>query len=223
MKLQFHRANCRWASNFKLMQLLGQFLSLTEQMASKGELASEEELIERSKLGDRNAFGELIERYQDMVYTLTCRTLGDSSRVQDVAQEAFIRSWRAIGRFKKRAKFSSWLYRITLNACFTELRRSKKLEDPLPPEELEVIKRPGTTGKSFESSIEKRDLVEQLIQGLPPIYRSIVVLHYLQGLDCREIAAVLERPVGTIKAYLHRARAQLRTDAEQLLQTRSRP
>lgn len=182
---------------------------------------SEEELVQRAKMGDRLAFGQLVERYQDQVYTLSCRTLGDPSRAEDVAQEVFIRAWRAMASFREQSKFSSWLYRITLNSCFSELRRRGRSVDQLPQDELESLKVAGNSSEPFVSAIERRDLVEKLIRGLPPLYRSMVVLFYLQELDCQEIAALLERPVGTVKAYLHRARAQLRAGAEKLLQTGS--
>lgn len=196
-------------------------MSLIRQMVSETEISSEKKLIRRAKRGDRAAFGYLVERYQDQVYTLACRTLGDSDRAEDVAQEAFIRAWRAISGFKEKAKFSSWLYRITLNSCFSELRRKGKPVDRFPQGELEALKQFADTRQNVETTIEKRDMVARLIRELPPIYRSIVVLYYLQDFSCREIASLLERPEGTVKAYLHRARAQLRTRAEQLLQTRS--
>ncbi|HDH57039.1 MAG TPA: sigma-70 family RNA polymerase sigma factor [Bacteroidetes bacterium] len=190
-------------------------------MAPETVIPSEEELIRKSKRGDRQAFGRLVERYQDQVYTLACRTLGDVHLAEDISQEAFIRAWRAVARFEEKAKFSSWLYRITLNACFSELRRRNKPVDQVTQEELGYLKILNVQTVAADTTIERRDLVEKLIAGLPPVYRSIVVLFYLQELNCNEISSVLGRPVGTVKAYLHRARAQLRKNAEHLLKTRS--
>jgi len=189
-------------------------------MAFSDDNAPEEELIRRAKQGDQRAFGQLVERYQDQVYTLACRTLGQKDRAEDVAQEAFIRSWRAISGFRGQSKFSSWLYRITLNSCFSELRRQRRSSENITEEELEFLKIPNPTNSNFVSNLEKHDLVEKLLKRLPPVYRSIVILHYLQGLDCQEISQVTDRPVGTVKAYLHRARAHLRDSAVQLLKTR---
>jgi RNA polymerase sigma-70 factor (ECF subfamily) len=190
-------------------------------MSSAVQPVSEEELIERSKGGDKAAFGLLVETYQDMVYTLACRTLGDKSSAEDIAQDAFVRAWQALQAFKSKAKFSSWLYRITLNLCYTELRRRQKPVDIIPDDELDLVSFSGEKTQNFDSLIDKQDLVDRLIDELPPIFRSIVVLHYLENLDCKEISSVLGRPVGTVKAYLHRARAKLRSSAEQMLKTRS--
>ena len=190
-------------------------------MTSEVQLVSEEELIERAKGGNKKAFGSLVKTYQDMVFTLACRTLGDKSTAEDIAQDAFVRAWQALPAFKAKAKFSSWLYRITLNVCYTELRRQQKPVDVIPEDELDLMRFSGEKTSNFDSLIDKQDLVDRLIDDLPPIFRSIIVLHYLENLDCKEISAVLGRPVGTVKAYLHRARARLRCRAEQLLKTRS--
>ncbi|MCX6640664.1 MAG: sigma-70 family RNA polymerase sigma factor [bacterium] len=190
-------------------------------MAVQSDTLAELDLIHRAKKGDHAAFGMLVERYKDQVYNLVTRTLGNQYQADDVAQEAFIRAWKALSHFEERSKFSSWLYRIAINCAFTELRRSGKPVDQLPPEEMEIVKLPGSGALSAEAAFEKRDLVEKLIKRLSPIYRSIVVLFYLQDMDCQEIAAVLNRPVGTVKAYLHRARTEMRSSAEYLLKTRS--
>lgn len=190
-------------------------------MASDVELVPEEELIERAKGGDKKAFGMLVEKYQNMVYTLACRTLTDAQCAEDMAQNAFVRAWQAVPSFKSKSKFSSWLYRITINVCFTELRRQQKPVELIPEEELERVSILGEKAEHFENIVEKQDLVDRLIEGLPPIFRGIVVLHYLEGLDCKEISVILGRPVGTVKAYLHRARTKLRSEAQVLLKTRS--
>jgi RNA polymerase sigma-70 factor (ECF subfamily) len=190
-------------------------------MTSEVQPVSEEKLIESAKGGDKEAFGLLVEKYQDMVFTLASRTLGNEFTAEDVAQDAFVRAWQALPAFKSKAKFSSWLYRITLNVCFTELRKRQKPVDVIPDDELDLLSFTGEKTQNFESLIDRQDLVDRLIDDLPPIFRSIVVLHYLENLDCKEISSVLGRPVGTVKAYLHRARAKLRSSAKQLLKTRS--
>jgi RNA polymerase sigma-70 factor (ECF subfamily) len=191
-------------------------------MTVDSDKASEEELIRRAKKGDQHAFGEIVRRYENSVFTLACRTLNDEDRARDVTQEAFIRTWKAISNFRGQAKFSSWLYRITVNASLSELRKRGHPVDQYPEEELESIVPTSRHVSSFETSLENRDLVEKLIASLPPIYRSIVILFYVQDLDCKEIASVLGHPLGTVKAYLHRARAHLRESAEQLLKTRNK-
>jgi len=189
-------------------------------MTAERESPAEADLIALAKQGDQAAFGLLVNRYQDQVYNLVCRTVGDVHHAQDVAQEAFIRAWRALPQFEERSKFSSWLYRISINCSFTELRRLKRPLDQIPTEEFDSPKFLDPLESSQEAEFEKRDLVERLMKGLSPIYRSIVVLFYLQEMDCQEIATVLNKPVGTVKAYLHRARAELKLSTEKLLRTR---
>jgi len=175
------------------------------------------ELVHAAKQGDRQAYGQLVARYQDQIYDLACRTLNDSVRAQDAAQDAFIRAWRALPSFKGESKFSSWLYRIVLNCCYTELRRKGIAIEPAATEpEVEFDYDLGRT-ELFDKKIDQADLVDRLLKKLTPIYRSIVVLHYMHGLSCEEISSVVNHPVGTIKAYLHRARARMRAEAEVLL------
>jgi RNA polymerase sigma-70 factor (ECF subfamily) len=185
-------------------------------MAVEANIFSDEELIDQAKRGMTPAFGRLVERYQDQIYNLACRTLGDPNRARDVAQEAFIRAWRALSGFQGNSKFSSWLYRITINCCYSELRRRGLPADSMPSQEMDEFKiASGSPG--LEHSMEERDLVDKLLVKLPPLYRGIVVLHYLQGLNCQEISDITGRPVGTIKAYLHRSREKLRSIAGKLL------
>lgn len=185
-------------------------------------IISEEDLLRRAKQGDQKAFGELVRTYQDQVYNLACRTLGDADRAQDAAQEAFIRAWQALPKFEGRSKFSSWLYRITVNVSLSELRRTGKPVEPYPSEILDLLSGGTPFSGNFDTVIEERDFIARLIADLAPLYRTIVVLFYQYDLDIREIASVTERPVGTIKAYLHRARAQMRLKAVDLLKTRKR-
>ncbi|RJP79816.1 MAG: sigma-70 family RNA polymerase sigma factor [Candidatus Zixiibacteriota bacterium] len=189
-------------------------------MATEANIVGDEELVQRGRQGDAQAFGLLVERYQDPIYTLVSRTLGDPVRAQDVAQETFIRAWRALPGFHGQSKFSSWLYRIALNCCYSELRRRGVPAETLDPEQWDGLKDAASEG-GIERDLERRDLVERLLRRLPPLYRYLVTLFYLEGLDCQEIARITERPVGTVKAYLHRARAELRRGAEHLLKVRN--
>jgi RNA polymerase sigma-70 factor, ECF subfamily len=187
-------------------------------MRLERDISSDEELVSEAKKGDHLAFGQLVEAYESQIFSLACRTLGNSRRAEDVAQEALIRAWRALPGFQSQCKFSSWLYRITLNCCYTELRRKGVPLDENSAPDLERLENPGVSGRSIETDLEKQDLIEKLLEHLTPIHRSIVTLHYLQGLSCEEIGEITSRPVGTVKAYLHRARAHLREHATVLLQ-----
>jgi RNA polymerase sigma-70 factor (ECF subfamily) len=199
------------------LQLFAGWLSLNSEMGSFGSTDGDEELVNAAKRGDRQAFSQLVERYEDRIYDLACRTLGDASRAQDVAQEAFIRAWRALGNFKGASKFSSWLYRITLNCSYSELRRRQVRLEPALSENSSDIYAASLQSEVFDRRIEAADLVERLLGALAPIQRSIVVLHYLHGLNCEEISVIINHPVGTIKAYLHRARTKMKYEAENVL------
>ena len=191
-------------------------------MAPHAKTFAEEELVTKSQRGDVNAFGELVKLYQNQVYTLAIKTLGTTERADDVSQETFIRAWRAIKKFEGKSKFSSWLYRITVNCCISELRRNQKPIDRYEEEKLESLRIPNSSADNFEKTVEQQDLIERLLKQLPPLYRSVVTLHYLQGQSINEISEITGRPGGTIKAYLHRARAHLRIHAQQLLQTKNK-
>ncbi|MBU0519719.1 sigma-70 family RNA polymerase sigma factor [bacterium] len=187
-------------------------------MAPETENKLEYDLVRRAKKGDRSAFSKLVELYQDRVYSLAWKTIGDREIAQDVAQDSFVRAWRALPGFKGESKFSSWLYRITYNTSLSELRRLGKPVDQYSGDELEALPNLVMHTVSIESNLEKNDLVERLIDALPPNYRSIVSLFYLHELSCQEISDVSGHPVGTVKAYLHRARNHLRKSAAELLQ-----
>jgi RNA polymerase sigma-70 factor (ECF subfamily) len=184
-------------------------------MTAKADIPSDEELVELAKSGDRQSFGTLVLRYQDSVYNLACRTLGDRNRACDAAQDAFLRAWRSIAAFKGESKFSSWIYRITVNCCLSHLRRRGVAFDAEPPDVMERMQNPASPPEHFSRTVENQDLVENLLKQLPPIYRTLVTLHYLQGIDCREVADITGCPLGTVKAYLHRARALMRRLADQ--------
>ena len=165
----------------------------------------EQALVERAQRGDRDAFGELVWRYQDTVYTLAMRLVGPNLAA-DVAQEALIRAWRAMPKFRGDASFSTWLHRITVNTAWTQRKRAAKhvaseLEDTLVD-----------TGQSPEHAGETADLRRRLvgaIEKLSPSQRSVVVLRDISGWSHAEIARELEITTTTAKVRLHRARKRL--------------
>ena len=171
----------------------------------------EQELVERARGGDRDAFGELVWRHQDTVYTLAMRLVGPDLAA-DVAQEALIRAWRAIPRFRGDASFSTWVHRITVNTAWTQRKRAAKhvateLEDTVVD-----------TGQTPEQAGEAADLRRRLvaaIERLSPGQRAVVVLRDVSGWSHAEIARELEITQTTAKVRLHRARKRLQTLLEE--------
>ena len=176
----------------------------------------EQTLVQRAAEGDSAAFETLVERYQQQVYNLALRMVSSHADAQDLAQEAFIRAWRALPSFHRTAQFSTWLYRLTSNICIDFLRAQKRRKvvsltmlqddedkqwelpdgDPLP--EQRMIDR------------EEREALGRAFRALDPDYRQVLTLRIVNGCSYQEIGEILNLPEGTVKSRLSRARDQLR-------------
>jgi len=174
----------------------------------------DEDLAERAARGDQEAFGELVMRYQDRVYTLA-RRLGNSAEdAQDATQDTFLRAWRALPRFRKDARFSTWLYRIaSRRALDVAVRRCSIEEYEADFEEVTVGRSARGEDSAPGSAGQRRDL-ERLIGTLSPMQRAAITLFYYQDRSVREVSVALGLPEGTVKTHLHRARAVLRRRLE---------
>ena len=187
---------------------------------------SDEELVRRTIQGDADAFGALALRYQDRVFNLLARFCGSEEEAEDLAQETFLRAYRALGAFRQGSKFYTWLFRIAVNAAFTlrrqEARRKRheggRLDAPTGPagdgEALrEVLPDCGTAGCGDPAAeLEKEQLrqrVQEGLQQLDPDYRSIVLLRDVEGFDYDTIAETLSISRAAVKSRLHRARLEL--------------
>lgn len=178
---------------------------------------SEEELVRRIQHGDDAAFDRLVDLCAPRVYNLAFRLLGSADDAQDCAQDAFLRVYQALPRFKGEAAFSTWLYRIVVNVCQDELKRRQRRPTPLSilddghdgPSCSELL----TSGDTAEESALRRErtqLLQQAIATLPESFRLVLVLYDVEGCSYTEIAAILKTHVGTVKSRLNRARNQLR-------------
>lgn len=176
----------------------------------------DEELVALSQGGSEDAYAVLVERYSDYVFTIAARILGDDEDAYDAAQEAFVRAYRAIDRFRGDAKFSSWLYRITTNRALTHLKRRRKRAPALdidagPHIESAIDVEPTRTRPDqLVVDAEFRDQVRAAVAKLPDQYRTVITLFYLEERSYKEVADVLGLPMGTLKTHLHRGRAMLR-------------
>ena len=167
------------------------------------------ELLSRSQRGDKEAFSELVTRTQRRVYNLAYRVLGNRQEAEDLTQEVYVRAWRALPRFRGESKFSTWLYRITTNACFNRRRRLSAQLHAVDERDMERI--PGGQRDPAQQTIEgeRRATLWASVGRLPAAYRLAITLFYQEQLSYVEIAEMLSLPVGTVKSHLNRARRAL--------------
>lgn len=166
--------------------------------------------------GDTSAFEKVIERHQALVAGTAARMLGSNSDVEDIAQQVFIRVWKSAHRYVPRAKFTTWLLKITRNLVFNELRRAKRrAQVPLQSEPgAEEIPLKDETNPAPDASLLEEELqraIEEAIMQLPESQRMALVLRRYEQLSYEEIAEVLDLSVPAVKSVLFRARTELRS------------
>lgn len=175
-------------------------------MVERMESQSEEALVSRSAKGDEQAFAVLVNRYKGMLYTMSYKMLRDSGRAEDAAQDTLIKAYAALPGFKGQSKFSSWLYRICYNTCISMIRKRK------PDVDLEQAEHIGVEGPAEEfRSRELAAVVQDEVNRLPDDYRNALTLYHFNGMSYEEIAQMTHRPMGTVKAHIHRARSALKS------------
>src|SRR5437016_2140585 len=165
--------------------------------------------------GDATALEQLIERHQALVAGTVARMLGSNSDVEDIAQQVFIRVWKSAGRYVAKAKFTTWLLKITRNLVFNEMRRSKRhphLPVQIGPgaEEIPLRDEQAGTPQAALLEAELQNAIEQAIGHLPETQRMALVLRRYEELTYEEIADVLDLSVPAVKSLLFRARTELR-------------
>jgi RNA polymerase sigma-70 factor, ECF subfamily len=165
----------------------------------------DDDIVERARRGDHDAFAAVVRHYDRDLRALVYRLLGDRDRMDDVLQEAYVRAFRGIPRFGRRASLGTWLYRIAYNACLDELRRARRaavisLEGLEPPD----------PGPDLDEAVMRRRELACALSGLAAEDRAAVLLVDAQGFDYRAAAEVMGVPWGTVASRLHRARARLR-------------
>jgi RNA polymerase sigma-70 factor, ECF subfamily len=158
-----------------------------------------------ARTGDREAFAALVERYDDGLRALAYRLLGDRDRMDDALQEAYVRAFRALPRFRGDSALATWLYRIVYNVCQEELQRSSRLRVV----SLDAVAEP-TDHSDFAEAVVLRTRLEDALAELAPEDRAAVLLVDAQGFDYRAAGEILDVPDGTIASRLNRARALLR-------------
>ncbi|MFE0453356.1 RNA polymerase sigma factor SigM [Streptomyces sp. NPDC058914] len=173
--------------------------------------ASDQDLLARHVKGDPEAFGELVRRHRDRLWAVALRTLGDREEAADAVQDALVSAYRAAHTFRGQSAVTTWLHRITVNACLDRARKvaSRKTSPVDDTERLEQLLEPH---ESASAPAERNDLHRQLMEALgtlPPDQRAALVLVDMQGYPVAEAARMLDVPTGTVKSRCARGRAKL--------------
>jgi RNA polymerase sigma-70 factor, ECF subfamily len=174
---------------------------------------NEAELIERAKLGDAQAFQALYDKHKRRVYSLCLRMTANTAEAEDLTQEAFLQLYRKIATFRGESAFSTWLHRLSVNVVLMQLRKKSlpvvSLEETTQGEEDTPKKDFGAEDLALAGSIDRLQL-QKAVDDLPPGYRTIFVLHDIEGYEHNEIATIVGCSIGNSKSQLHKARMKLR-------------
>lgn len=157
-------------------------------------------------------FDQIVERHQDMVFRTLARLTGEREGLEDMAQEAFLRLFRALPHFRGDAQISTFLYRIVVNVVSDEFRSRKRarLTSPIEDEEARGLAHGAASPAVLAERAQMQEAVEAGLRELTPQDRTILTLHYQEGRSYEEIAAILDAPLGTVKTHLYRARERLK-------------
>ena len=184
-------------------------------MSPRSQEMPEAEAIRRAQRGDSQAFERLYNMHKGRVYSLCLRMLGNTAEAEEMAQEAFLQLFRKIQTFRGESAFSTWLHRLSVNVVLMHLRKKGlpevSLEQTLDPEPDEggPKREFGTADLSLKGAIDRVNL-ERAIASLSPGYRTIFVLHDVEGYEHNEIAEMMGCSIGNSKSQLHKARLKLR-------------
>lgn len=187
----------------------------------------DQQLVERAQRGDKQAFGLLVSKYQRKLVRLLSRFVRDSAEVEDVAQEAFIKAYRALPSFRGDSAFYTWLYRIGINTAKNYLvsqgRRAPTTTE-FDSEEAETFEegdqlRDNNTPERMLQSKQIGETVNSAMEALPEELRTAIVLREIEGLSYEEIANIMECPIGTVRSRIFRAREAIADKLKPLLDT----
>jgi len=187
---------------------------LTGATKKQNERLPEAEAIERAKQGDAEAFQVLYDMHRRRVYSLCLRMTTNTAEAEDLTQEAFLQLFRKIATFRGESAFSTWLHRMAVNVVLMQLRKKGlqvvPLDDTTDGNEEEAPKKDfGAQDPALAGSIDRIRL-EKAVESLPPGYRTIFVLHDVEGYEHNEIAEIVGCSIGNSKSQLHKARMKLR-------------
>jgi RNA polymerase sigma-70 factor (ECF subfamily) len=189
-----------------------------------GERSIDQTLVEQVQRGDKQAFDVLVLKYQNKIIQLVNRYVHDSDEARDVAQEAFIKAYRAIGRFRGDSAFYTWLYRIAINTAKNYLVASGRRPPRSDIDAQDAEQYEGATGLKEYATPERllqkdeiQDAIAEAIDALPDDLRTAITLRELEGLSYEEIAQTMDCPIGTVRSRIFRARDAIDTRLKPLL------
>lgn len=184
-------------------------------------MMTEQDLIHQSVQGEIQAFEELVKEYQSKVYTLCLKYMGNEEDAYDMAQETFIKAFRALKSFKGQSSFGTWLYRVATNICLDEIRRRKRrvntvsIHEPLELGDGELEKEIVDDRPTVEDIYEQKELshfIHTVLNHMKLEHKTVIVLRDMMGLSYEEIGHVLSCSTGTVKSRLSRARLIFRNN-----------
>jgi RNA polymerase sigma-70 factor (ECF subfamily) len=181
---------------------------------------SDTDLIAKCIAGEVEVYQVLVDRYSSRIVNVAYMMIGDRHEAEDVAQDAFIRAYKALPKFQHKAKFSSWLYQIALNLCKDFLKSKARSIKKMDDEKLQALE------KRMEGSVsqvllaaELSEGIRDVIYGLPELYREVFVLRHLQGVDYDDVAEITNVPADTVRVRAYRARELLRSSLAPIVDT----
>lgn len=175
-------------------------------------MTQEQQWVDDARRGDESAFESLVHLYEKRVFALAVRMCGNQEDAAEAAQEAFLAAWQGLRFFRGDSSFSTWLYRLTSNACVDLLRKENRHQGPSLDDETVSAEVPDPT-PTPEKAVEQQELRRQIeagLQTLSPEHREVLILREIQQLSYDEIADVLSLDLGTVKSRINRGRRQLR-------------
>lgn len=193
-------------------------------MTARSKADDDAPLVAAARGGDADAFGRLVDRYRDRVYGVAFRIVGNADDAMDIAQEAFVKAWTSLPRFRDRSAFFTWIYRITTNLALDHLRRNRVrpveyddgiLSEALPGLESAPSANPSPRQETMHA--ETRRAIEEALAQLTPEHRAVLVLREMEGRSYQEIAQTLGCRIGTVMSRLHYGRRRMRELLEEIL------
>jgi len=193
--------------------------SRSERTRAMAEILTDEQLVEKAVNDDRDAFGEIVNRWERKIFALCFGMLAREDEARDAAQETFIAAYRNLKNFRGEAKVSSWLHRIAVNQCLTTKRRQKSrsenfLDDETNEAERAFVAPPHLSPARATEQSERLKIIRQAVGSLPPDLREVIVMKEFEEMTFQEISDTLALPLSTVKSRVYTALKQLKMKLE---------